>query len=90
MVSATRGHKQHWDILGKGEGYGRKLFRMLHEYNRLLHLILNSSKKCFSFPYCFQHVQVGNKPWMMTAQAVRGRFYPVGCLFPGATRVLKE
>lgn len=56
---------------------------MLPEYNKFLHLILNSSKKHFC-SYGFQHIQVGNKVWMMNAQADSGKSYQVGCPSPAA------
>lgn len=70
VVSATRGHKQHWDTLRKEEGSRKQLFRMLCVYHKILYPILNSSK-CFCSVYCFQCAQVGNKPWIMNVQADR-------------------
>lgn len=61
---------------------------MLLAYNKFLHLILNNSKEQFC-SYCFQHIQVGSKLWMMNAQADSGRSYQVGCPSP-ATRVRKK
>lgn len=72
MVSATRGHKQHWDALRKEEESRKELFRMLRVYHKFLHPMLNSSKKCFCSACCFQCVQVGNKPRIMNVQAGRG------------------